>query len=277
VTAAVAGILAQNGVFDPDAPISEYVDLPEGSAYADCVVQNVLDMNVALDFEENYDSTAAEYTRYRRATGWNPVNQNEPVEGTESLIVGLKKSEHQHGDAFRYRSPNSDMLGIILERATGVPFARLMSEHLWQPMHARGEAYITVDYFGAPRTAGGICCTLADLARLGQLIADNGRNQAGEQVLPTAWLTEICEGGDREAWKRGDFVSTFPEGRYRNKWYQVGNEDQGIFAMGIYGQYLYINPRRNVVVARVASHPVPVDQPDKTDIMDAMQILAGQY
>ena len=277
ITAAVAGALEHAGLLDPEAPVAEYLELPARSAYADCTVRHVLDMSVALDFEENYTS-GADYARYRRATGWNPVDQTGEREGTEEFVTGLRKlGDAEHGEAFRYRSPNSDLLGLLLERAGGCPFAELMSKHLWRPLKAQSDACITVDHKGAPRTAGGICATISDLARLGQAIADRGRNCDGEQVLPAGWVTDTMRGGDREAWKRGEFVHIFPRGRYRNKWYQFGDADNALCAIGIHGQFLYVNPKRNVVICRVACQPLPVDEPVEAALLKSMTMIAGDF
>src|SRR5919197_167579 len=72
------------------------------------------------------------------------------------------------GATFHYVSPNSDMLGWILECAAGVPYARLVSDLIWQRIGAEADAHVTVDRVGAARAAGGICATLRDLARVGE-------------------------------------------------------------------------------------------------------------
>jgi CubicO group peptidase (beta-lactamase class C family) len=97
---------------------------------------------------------------------------------------------------FHYVSPNTDLLGWIMERATGQRYADLVSDLLWKPMGAGRSAYITVDRFGAPRCAGGFCATARDLARLGLLIADGGR-YAGKQIIPSWWLMTLWRGATR--------------------------------------------------------------------------------
>ena len=277
ITATVAGILQDRGLLDCTAPVAAYLDIPERSAYADCTVQHVLDMAVALAFEENYTRGAHEYTQYRIASSWNPVNQTEPVQGLRDFVLTLAKNDDGHGRQFRYRSPNSDLLGMILASAGGRPFEELMSELLWIPMEATADAYITLDYYGEARTAGGICATISDLTRLGQLICDDGRSQSGHQVLSSRWISEILNGGSRDAWLKGDLAYVLPEGNYRNKWYQLGNQDNAVCAMGVHGQYLYINPKRNVVISRLACQPLPVDDPVEGALLKAMTNIAEQF
>jgi CubicO group peptidase (beta-lactamase class C family) len=153
LTAILAGILEGEGGFDPEAPITRYLPEAAGSAYGDASVRHVLDMAVSLDFEEAYLDPESAFARYRRATLWNPGG------GSESLadfILTLQRLAEPHGQTFSYRSPNSDLLGILLERASGQRFADLMREKLWLPLGAASEASVTVDMAGTARAAGGI-------------------------------------------------------------------------------------------------------------------------
>src|SRR5204862_5474770 len=111
----------------------------------------------------------------------------------------LTKSDGAHGGAVHYVSPNTDLLGWVIERAAGERYADLMSELLWKPMGAARSAYITVDRLGAPRCAGGVCATARDLARVGQLILDGGA-RGSRQIVPESWIDDITRCGDRQAW-----------------------------------------------------------------------------
>jgi len=260
ITACLAGVLAEQGGLDPDAPAVRYVPEAAGSAYGDCSVRHILDMTVDIVFEESYLDPAGDFARYREATGWNPVRDPASPPDLKSFLIGLPRAGRPHGEAFRYVSPNSDLLGWLLEQAGGAPIAQLLSEHIWRPLGARDAAYITVDRLGAPRTAGGICTTLRDLALFGAMMRDGGA-AGGRQVIPRRWVEDIRYGGDREAWLRGDpaFVGLLPDGRYRSKWYQVGNASGAFCAIGIHGQWLYIDPAAGVVIAKLSAQPEPLD------------------
>ena len=84
------------------------------------------------------------------------------------FLASLKKGQGSHGAPFRYRSPNSDLLGIVVERASGRRYADLMSERLWMPMGAKADALVTVDSEGTARAAGGVSVAARDLARVGE-------------------------------------------------------------------------------------------------------------
>jgi CubicO group peptidase (beta-lactamase class C family) len=92
--------------------------------------------------------------------------------------------------AFHYVSPNTYLLGWVVER----------------PMGAARSAYITVDRLGVPRAAGGSCAPARDLALVGQLIVKAG-TRGGNQVLPRVWLDDMAAGGHSQAWSAGDFAA----------------------------------------------------------------------
>jgi CubicO group peptidase (beta-lactamase class C family) len=263
VTAIVAGILEGEGAIDFGAPVARYVPEVEGSAYGDATVRHVLDMVVAIDIEESYTDPDSAYGRYRKATLWNPGGGSENL---FSFLSTLPRLPGPHGETFRYRSPNSDLLGVILERATGERFTELMRERLWRPLGARSAAAVTVDMTGQARTAGGISVTPRDLARIGEMMRQGGVAN-GRRIVPEAWVRDTVEtGGDRQAWRRGTMLFLFPGGRYRNKWYQIG--DGAYCGIGIHGQWLYVDPKAEVVVAKLSSQPEPV-----TEALD-MEIVA---
>jgi len=261
ITAVLAGIAAADGRLDLSAPVTAYVPEVRGSAYGDATVRDLLDMVVSIDFDEAYLDAGGAFDRYRRAMLWNPSRPGEPEENMVGFLSTLAKAGHPHGRRFHYVSPNTDMLGLVVERAAGQRFPDYLAERLWGPMGATGSAYVTVDRAGSSRAAGGICITVADLARLGQLILDGGRTAAGTQVIPTAWIDDMRSNGDRQAWVDGDFFYMFPDGRYRSCWYDVGDGSGSFCAIGIHGQWLWVDPTSRVVLAKVSSLPEPSDDP----------------
>ncbi|RWC41992.1 serine hydrolase [Mesorhizobium sp.] len=271
LTAILAGILEGEGIFDPQAPVTRYLPEAAGSAYGDASVRHVLDMTISLDFEEAYLDPESAFARYRRATLWNPGG------GTESLvdfILTLQRLAEPHGRTFRYRSPNSDLLGILLERASGQRFAELMHEKLWLPLGATSEASVTVDSEGTARTAGGISVTPRDLAQVGEMMRQGGTAN-GRRIVPEAWVRDtVSTGGDSEAWQRGTMAFLFPQGRYRNKWYQTGAASGAFCGIGIHGQWLYVNPKAEVVIAKMSSQPEPVDEPLDVDMVAFFEALS---
>lgn len=260
VTAMVAGVIVDRGQLDPDALITDYIPEMSATAYAGATVRHLLDMTAGIAFDEDYTATDGPIVRYREASGWNGRNVSGPDFHLRDFLVEMTDVEKPHGGQFRYISPNTDLLGWVIERASGTRFVDLMSEALWRPMGASREACITIDGVGAPRTAGGICTTARDLAMFGQLIMENGHYN-GTQVIPEDWIADTRTNGSVDEWNCGDYADDYTDWpmRYRNKWYITGEGNSALFAAGIHGQFLYVDPANNMVCAKFSCQPDAVD------------------
>jgi hypothetical protein len=277
ITGILAGILVESGRLDPDAPVVRYVPEAVGSVYGDCTVRHVLDMNVGIAFVEDYLDTTGDFARYRAATGWNPVANPALMSDLRSFLVTLRRDENPHGAKFHYVSPNSDMLGWILERAGGLPYARLLTELIWQNLGAEADAHVTVDRAGAARAAGGICVTLRDLARFGEMVRNHGR-VGDRQIAPRWWIEDILRNGDQRAWLAAETAAKFlPSGRYRSQWYMIGNASGAYCAIGIHGQWIYIDPQAEMVIAKLSSQPLPLDEETDRLLLAAFAAIADSF
>lgn len=253
VTGLIAGILQASGALEIDALVSSYVPEIADTAYRDATVRHLLDMRTGIVLN------AKELRAYAVATNWEPLAPGERQFGLHTFFAELKTPFRPHGGPFAYVSANTDLLGWVIERATGERFVRLASELLWQPMGAE-TALMAVDCDGAPRCTGGLCATTRDLARLGQLIVMHGTRDRAT-IIPSALITDIIANGDRNAWKQGEFAASFG-GRdmsYRSGWYVVHDEPKLLFAMGIHGQNLFIDSANRIVIAKLSSQGVPID------------------
>jgi CubicO group peptidase (beta-lactamase class C family) len=260
LTAIVAGILIDKGTLDGEQTVVSIIPELKNSVYSDATVRHVLDMRVGLDFDEDYLATSGPIIEYRKSANWNPLAPGERPNDLRRFLSSLKDRAGPDGGSFHYVSTNTDLLGWVLERATGTRFADLLSNLLWQPMGAHASAYITVDRLGAPRCAGGICTTVLDLARVGQLIVQGGRRN-GNAVIPAAWIEDTFANGDPKAWSDGDLISYL--GRrpmhYRNQWYVL--RDRAVaFGLGVHGQNLFVNREGEIVLAKVSSQAPPLDK-----------------
>jgi CubicO group peptidase (beta-lactamase class C family) len=256
----LAGALVARGDLEPDRPVTDVVPEVAGTAYRSATIRHLLDMRAGVAFDENYLATSGPIVEYRKATNWTPFAPGDTPGDLRSFYAGMTDSSGPHGGPFNYVSPNTDLLGWVIERATGERYADLMSELLWAPMGAVRSAYITVDRLGAPRCAGGVCTAVRDLARVGQLMVEGGA-RSGRQIVPESWIEDITRGGDTNAWAAGNgaqYFSGLPI-RYRSQWYVQDGDAAMLFGLGIHGQYLFVDRAREVVVAKVSSQAMPMD------------------
>ena len=259
VTGLLAGLAVEDGALDPDALVADYVPMPAESAYATATVRHLLDMTVSLDFDEAYLGEGGAFERYRRSTLWNPQIAGGPTESLGGFLGTLASAGGPHGEVFHYASPNTDLLGLVVERATGTRWHTFLADRFWKPLGAKGSAYVTVDRVGTARAAGGLCVTPRDLARIGQLVMDEGKSEDGRTVIPASWIGDMRRNGDRQAWIDGDFAGMFENGRYRSCWYETGDARDCFAAVGIHGQWIWGDRTNRVVIAKTSSRPVPSD------------------
>ncbi|GAB5437887.1 serine hydrolase domain-containing protein [Falsiruegeria mediterranea] len=257
----LAGCLNDKGLLDLEAALTDYVPELAETAYAGATVRQALDMRVGVEFSEDYLATSGPIISYRKAANWNPVEPGDSVPDLRGFQGMLTETDGPHGGRFHYVSPVTDLLAWVFERAAGKRYADLMSEHLWRPMGAEKAAYITVDRIGGARAAGGMCVTARDLARVGALMCQGGARD-GKQVIPKAWLDDIVDNGDRQAWVQGDFHERFDTYNmcYRSKWYVHREERPLIHGMGIHGQFLFADPARDLSIAIFSSEAEPTSE-----------------
>jgi len=249
----LAGVLAEKGVLDLERDVTQIVPELARTAYRGASVRQLLDMRAGILWDEDYQAVSGPIVEYRKATNWNPLGPGETPSDLRSFFERLEAGDGIHGGRFHYVSPNTDLLGWVIERAAGRRYADLMSELVWQPAGAERSAYITVDRLGAPRCAGGMCATARDLARVGQAMVDG--------KLPKGWIDDIESNGDPAAWQAGPFVELFERApmHYRSKWYVQRGAAPALFGFGIHGQILYVDRRNGVVIAKFSSQELPLD------------------
>jgi len=261
ICGALGGILADRGLLDPDDRVLDYVPELASSVYAGCTIRHLLDMAVGIAFNEDYEDPQGDVVRYRHAAGWDPLPAGEAPIDLRSFLARQRPDGQKHGELFHYVSTNTDVLGWVYERACDQAYADILSEYLWAPLGAERDAYITVDAGNAMRAAGGVCVTPRDLARFGEMMRRRGL-VGGRQVVPGAWIDDINERGDPEAWARSELADIFPQASYHSQWYRIDRAKKVLCALGIHGQWIYINPEAELVIVRMASEPTPLD-PDR--------------
>jgi CubicO group peptidase (beta-lactamase class C family) len=252
----LAGILADKGILEIDAPAQIHVPELAETGFVGATVRDLLDMRSGITFDEDYLATEGPIIEYRKSTNWNPLGDGETPSDLRNFLLTLKDAHRPHGGNFDYISPCTDLLGWVIERATGQRYADAFSEHLLVPMQAEAPAQITVDRLGAPRCAGGMSFTARTLAQIGQLLVQDGGG-----VIPANWIVDIETKGDPDAWDNGSFANDFPglSMHYRSKWYVLRNNGPILMGIGIHGQNLIVDRKAGLVMVRFCSSGTPLD------------------
>ncbi len=252
VTGTVAGILAGRGLLDPQAPITHYLPELEATAYRGAIVQHVLDMTSGVAFDEEYTSLDSDIAKVDIASGWKPATDPNGPQTMWQVILGLKKQECAHGASFRYRSIETDVLAFVMERASGMRLAELVSRELWAPLGAEEDAYFTVDPAGYALADGGFNATLRDYARFGLMHAHQGLFN-GRQIVPSAWIRQT-QTGDHAKFQ-GTYRNVLPNGAYRNQFWIEDASRRAYMARGVFGQMIYVDPDADFVAVKLSTWP----------------------
>ena len=250
----LAAMLAAEGQLDPAAPVTQYLPEMKDTAYGDATVRQVMDMTIGVQYSENYADPTAEVFDYARAGGM--MAQGPGYAGPKTFyefLVTLKK-EGVHGEAFSYKTVNTEVLAWILARVSGKSLPDLLSERIWRRIGAEQDAYFMVDRIGTASGGGGLNTTLRDLARFGETLRNGGRAQ-GQQVIPAAAVAEIASGGDPAKFAKAGY-RLLPGWSYKNMWWVTHNAHGAYMARGIHGQSIYIDPKAEMVIVRYAAHPI---------------------
>jgi CubicO group peptidase (beta-lactamase class C family) len=258
VTKSFAGTLCAKlvyeGVLNDRQPIPYYLPEMADTAYADASLREVMDMQVGVVYSEAYSDPLAGIWDFARAGGFRPRRHDHTGPKTLYAYLQTLQKEGAHGEAFAYKTVNTEVMAWVMKRVTGLGLADMVSEQVWQRMGAEEDGYITVDSIGVPFGGGGMSASLRDLARFGELMRCQGA-VGGQQVIPEAVVADCQRGADPARFAKAGY-HLLPGYSYRNMWWVTHNAHGAFEARGIHGQRLYIAPGADLVVARFASHPI---------------------
>lgn len=242
VVGLVAEVLIAEGRLDAHAPVALYVPEVEQGGYADATVRELLDMTANIDFSEDYDGP--DVRAFRVACGQVESSDSPGIHAYTTRLPAAGR----HGLSTRYVSPTTDLAGWVCERATGDSLAELIGVHVWQRMGAEHEGDLLLDRFGGARASGGLCSSALDMARIGQLLLSDDL----DEPLKVA-VDSLRQPGDPKSWANGSLADFIPGAAYRSYWYQLPEDPETFLAAGIYGQRIYVDVPRRVVIAQQSS------------------------
>jgi CubicO group peptidase (beta-lactamase class C family) len=234
----VGAALRDGAIHSLDDKVTRYIPELAAGAYRDVTVRQLLTMTSGVRWNEDYvDPTSDVAMMYEGA--------RQP--GVPLLVsyMAVLPREFAPGERWVYKTGETDLIGILVTRATGRTLAAYLSEKIWKPYGMAADAlWLKDDVDGTEAGGSGVSATLGDYARLGQFLLDGGTAH-GEPVLADGWIADATH-------KHADIG--VPGRGYGYQWWTY---DNGAFAgIGIFGQLLYVDPARHLVIAQMAAWPV---------------------
>lgn len=226
----VGAALADGHIGSMDDKVSDYIPQMKGSAYDDVSIRQLLTMTSGVRWNENYGDPNSDVARF---------DKQPAEEGVESLVSYLRRlpREAPAGTRWNYSTGETNLVGILLAQAVGRPISEYLSEKVWKPAGMEQPATWILSRTG--REISGCCiqASTRDFARFGLFVLEGAR-AGGRSILPDGWLAEAT----------GERVGTGQPGRgYGYQWWTYA--DGSYAARGIFGQGIFIDPRRRLVIA----------------------------
>lgn len=271
-TGTLGALLVAEGVLDEQKTAGYYVPELIHSAFADATIRDLLDMKTALKYSENYSNPNAEVFIFSAAgTPCHPADYEGPTHYYEYLQTVKKTGEH--GQRFAYKTINVDVLGWVISRVTDKSIPDLISELIWQPLGTHFDGYYQVDSYGIAFAGGGFNANLRDLAMFGEMLRNKGHFN-GKQILPATVFYDIIENADNSTFDNDRYPNLKGWG-YRNMWWVTNNKNKAFCARGVYGQTIYIDPKAEMVIVRLASNTVASNSANDPYSLPAYQAIAN--
>jgi CubicO group peptidase (beta-lactamase class C family) len=238
LTSTLVGAALQDGAIRSlDDPVTTYIADLRGSAYEAVSVRQLLTMTSGVRWNEDYDDPQSDVARFNSAT---------PDPGVDATVSYMRRlpRDAPAGEQWAYKTGETNLIGVLVSEATGKPLAQYLSEKIWSRAGMEQDATWLLDASGHEISGCCIQATTRDMARFGLFVLDGGRI-GDEQVVPEGWFAEA---GLRHA----DIGE--PGRGYGYQWWTF--DDGSFAAQGIFGQGIFIDPARNLVIATNANWPV---------------------
>lgn len=223
-----------------DDPVEKYVPEFIGGAYEGASIRNVLNMASGIRFNEDYMDPKSDINKMGRVLGLG--------QSMDQFAIDLSDREVQPGTRWQYVSIDTHVAAMVLRRATGRSLHELFNETYGKHLGFGKAPYYLTDGENTAFALGGLNMRTRDYAKFGQLFLQLG-NWQDEDVVPPEWVVESTVHTAPGLSDRGV--------GYGYQWWvpmpQEGPNEGDFFAVGIYGQYIYVNPRANMVIAKNAA------------------------
>ncbi|MEH6702976.1 serine hydrolase domain-containing protein [Parasphingorhabdus sp.] len=236
VSSLVGAAIKDGAIKSLDDPLTDYIPELTGSGYDGVTVEQLLTMTSGVRWNEDYEDKDSDVARF---------NTTKSKDGVDPVILYMKTlvNEAKPGTRWQYNTGETNLIGVLVAKATGKSLSEYLSEKVWQPYGMAKDAVWILNDGG--KEIGGCCisATTRDFALFGQF-AMNGGKIGENQVVPVGWY-------DKAGTKQADIGV---EGRgYGYQWWTY--DDGSYAAQGIFGQGIFIDPKRKLVIAGNGNWP----------------------
>ncbi len=268
VVSALIGIAIDEGrIVSEEQLVTEYVPLLKGSAYDGVTIKQCLQMSSGVKFDETYGDPNSDITRFSKH-----LALNQPF---ADFILTLQR-EREPGTYNHYVSMDTQVLGMVLKAAIGEkPLSDYLKEKIWDPIGMEHPARWIVDNTGMEMALGGLNISLRDYARLGILFLNKGKF-GDRQIVSEQWIEKSVTPDAPHLLAGDNPASSNPFGYGYQWWIPVEQSGGDFFAAGIYNQYIYVNPEKELVIAKTSANPNFTAKTDrsKRNYIDLFQAIA---
>lgn len=236
---ALMGIAVSEGYIESiDDPLGRYIPEFVGTDLENIPIKACLQMASGIDFDEDKDMS--NYS-IRTLLGMSPMKV--------VAKYGVKEAPYTYR---RYLSINTEILGQVIKNATGQSLAGYMEEKLWKKIGSAHDAYWTLSN-GTELAMGGLSITLRDYARFARLYLNDG-NYNGEQIIPKDWVRDSFD-VSAEYSKPGANQDVYNTIGYGYQWWVPDGSAGEFMAIGVYGQFIYVNPEKHIIIVKTNADP----------------------
>jgi len=244
VSAAI-GIAVQDGfIRDISEPITAYLPALTGSAYDGVPIKDILQMSSGARWNEDYSDPHSDINRFAAIFAQG---------GSFDAFPATLSRQRPSGTFNLYNSTDTQVLGMLLVAATGRTIADYMQEKLWHPLGMEAAGQWLLDSAGMEMAFAGLNAVARDYAKLGELFRNNGVWQ-GRQVVPIDWVKASLT-ADAPHLQPGDTGLSDSLFGYGYQWWLMDGEEGEFAAIGVYNQFVYVNPAKKLVVVKLSSSP----------------------
>ena len=269
VTSTLVGLAVADGkIASVNDPVTTYLPELKGTAYEDVPIKDILEMSSGVAFTEEENNRTSDIWKMFFGT---LVTQSQSF---SEYVKTLRRRSEAPGAKWVYRSVDTEVLGMLANRVMNQPLSEILAKRIWQPAGMEQDATWITDGSGAEAA---FCClnaTLRDYGRFGLLMLHRGK-MGNRQIVPEKWISDATnpQGEQVTYGHLWPFLSDDSTGYGYQWWLPNGGEKHPYSAIGLYYQFIYVNPELDLVIAKASAGPERFSIPGQNEQFAAFDAI----